>query len=82
MPRSVTDAQLAQYLAARLSPVQRHRLDAALARSPELQARLDALKREEETVNAVRDSSAIRLPEPEEERIRVQALRAMTERIG
>lgn len=82
MPRPISDARLMQYLAGELAPADRRRVEAALAGSPDLTARLEKLRYDEDTVRAVKDSAAIRLPETEEERIRSQALNAMSKRIG
>ena len=72
------DEMLEGYLSGALSARDRRSLEAALKESPDLQARLDELREEHQTLEAVKDSFAIRLPESEEERI----MSKCTEKLG
>lgn len=60
---------LERYLAGKLSSSATKRIEKAVKRSAELRARLDELRFEHKTVEAIKDSFGIRLPEAEEERI-------------
>jgi anti-sigma factor RsiW len=82
MAKQVTDDQLEQYVRGESTPAQRRRVDAALRASADLQARLAALRKEHETIEAVKDSFAIRLPEKEEERIVSRAAKRLGTTLG
>lgn len=69
MKTNITDSDLEGYLSDSLSPAKRQHVEKAISQSPKLQARLDELRQERETLEAVKDSFAIRLPEAEEQRI-------------
>jgi anti-sigma factor RsiW len=69
MKTNISDNELEAYVAGRLSDRGRRRIDTALRASANLRTRLEEVQRERETLEAVRDSFAIRLPEQEEERI-------------
>jgi anti-sigma factor RsiW len=82
MAKRLTNEELERYLRSELTPAQRRRIDAALRASANLQARLAALRQEHETIEAVKDSFAIRLPEKEEERIVSRATRRLGTTLG
>lgn len=69
MKTTITDSDLESYLSDSLSPAKKQGVEEAISQSPELQARLDELRQEQETLEAVKDSFAIRLPDAEEQRI-------------
>lgn len=74
MAKRPSNLELEGYLRGELSAAQRRRVEAALDASAELRARLAALRDECATIEAVKDSFAIRLPEKEEERIASKVL--------
>ncbi len=82
MAKRPTDDELERYLRGRLTPAQQRRIEAALRASADLQARLTALRQEQETIEAVKDSFAIRLPENEEERIVSRATKRLGTTLG
>ncbi len=69
MKTTITDSDLESYLSDSLSSAKKKQVETAVSQSPKLQARLDELRQERETLEAVKDSFAIRLPESEEQRI-------------
>ena len=69
MAKMPDEHELEQYLAGTLSAGRRQRVEAALAESQELRTCLAELKHEQQTVETVKDSFAVRLTEDEEERI-------------
>ena len=69
MAKMPDERELEQYLAGTLSAGRKQRVEAALADSQELRARLTELKKEKQTVETVKNSFAVRLTEDEEERI-------------
>ena len=69
MKTTITDSDLESYLSDSLSPAKKLQVEKAISQSPKLQARLDELRQEQATLEAVKDSFAIRLPEAEEQRI-------------
>ena len=69
MNTKVTDIDLEGYLSDSLSPAKKKQIEESIRRSPELQARMEELREEQMTLDAVKDSFAIRLPDAEEQRI-------------
>lgn len=69
-----SDIELEQYLARSLVPGRQKRLEAALAKSPDLQARLEKLREAQKVEAEVRDSFAIRMPPEQEEEIRKRSV--------
>ena len=65
-----------------LSAAHLRRIDAVLRASADLQVRLAALRKERETIEAVKDSFAIRLLDAEEERILSKAVGRLGESLG
>ncbi len=82
MVKRLTDGEFERYLRGELTPAQRRRIEAAVRASAGLEARLAALRQEQETIEAVKDSFAIRLPEREEERIVSRATRWLGTTLG
>ncbi|MFQ5474174.1 MAG: hypothetical protein ACE5FA_14990 [Dehalococcoidia bacterium] len=82
MPKSISTEHLEEYLAGTLSPTAKRRVESALGKSDELRRQLDALKAEAGTIEAVKDSLSIRLPERDEERIVSRAVGGLNSTLG
>lgn len=82
MKPNISDAELEAYMAGALGWSDCQRIETTLAASPELQSRLAELQRERETLDAVRDSFAIRLSEDEEDRIISKSLGRLGTTLG
>jgi hypothetical protein len=78
MNRRPTVEELEQFVAGELPPERERALREAAEASPTLQGRIDALRRERQTMESLRGSAHIRQPDAEEEQIVARVYRRLS----